>query len=318
MSNSDITATHSKNAVGKRLAVFLVVTFALTWSVHIAAGTFFNAFEVGELAASEIIVFIAISMFFPLLGALIANRIGGASARIDLGFKPNLKGHVPSYLMAWFLPAILSLLGCVLFFVLNPSLFDPSLQGYIDSIKTMAQATGTASLGNIPSPEELDQMRPVIIASVLIASITYAPFLNMFVAFGEEAGWRGFLFPTLKNVMSVRAAVIVSGVIWGIWHAPIIAMGHNYGMGYAGFPWTGMLVMILACTALGAIACYLKEKTESIWSCSLIHGSVNATANLGVMFCVVGQTILGPSPLALIAGVPTFIAGIICLIKIDK
>lgn len=27
--------------------------------------------------------------------------------------------------------------------------------------------------------------------------------------------------------------VAITGVIWGLWHAPAIVMGHNYGMGYA-------------------------------------------------------------------------------------
>jgi membrane protease YdiL (CAAX protease family) len=43
-------------------------------------------------------------------------------------------------------------------------------------------------------------------------------------AFGEELGWRGMLFPTLADFTSERSAALVSGVIWGLWHAPAIAI----------------------------------------------------------------------------------------------
>lgn len=49
----------------------------------------------------------------------------------------------------------------------------------------------------------------------------------------------------------------ITGVIWGLWHAPAIVMGHNYGMGYAGFPIAGILIMTLACTAMTCwFACF--------------------------------------------------------------
>ena len=36
--------------------------------------------------------------------------------------------------------------------------------------------------------------------------------------------------------------MVVMGIVWGLWHAPIIAMGHNYGTDYLGAPWLGMPV----------------------------------------------------------------------------
>src|SRR5690349_19574724 len=51
--------------------------------------------------------------------------------------------------------------------------------------------------------------------------------LNTMLAFGEEYGWRGYLLPKLLPLGEARAATIV-GVIWGLWHAPLLIAGLNY------------------------------------------------------------------------------------------
>ena len=132
----------------------------------------------------------------------------------------------------------------------------------------------------------------------------------MIPAFGEELGWRGMLFPTLAERIPERNAALATGIIWGLWHAPAIAMGHNYGMGYAGFPVTGILAMTLLCTAMSCWLCHLRQRTGSVWPCALAHGSFNAVANLGLLYCTVGQTLLGPTPLGLVAGIPLIALGV--------
>lgn len=304
-----------KSAAKKRLTIFLVVTFALTWGLVIPMGVVLGAFENGENATPAIVLPVAISMFFPLVGALVANRACDVGERIDLGFRPNIKGNVRYYLMAWFAPALVTLLGCIVFFVLNPQLFDPTLSSYIHSMLETLDSVGGSAMATVPTEEELVDQLPIIIAATIAASLTYAPFINAIPAFGEEVGWRGLLFPTLCELMSARAAVIVSGIIWGLWHAPVIAMGHNYGMGYAGFPWSGILVMTVACMTIGACLCSLRVRTGSVWPCALAHGAINAVVNIGVAFCTAGQTLAGPSPLGYIAGIPLFVLGIVLLVK---
>ena len=288
----------------KRLAIFLAVTFGLSWGIWIPAGIALKTFETGVNSSMAMVILVAIAMFFPLVGALVANFACKPEERINLCFRPLIRGNVRSYLLAWLAPSVLSVLGAALFFLVNPQLFDPTMS-------SAAASLGAEASASLPT----DQM-PLILAATIVSAIVVAPFINMIPAFGEEAGWRGMLFPTLCERMSQRNAALLSGIIWGIWHAPIIAMGHNYGMNYLGFPWTGILVMTIACIAIGICLSYLRVRTQSVWPCALAHGSINAFANIGVAFCAAGQTLAGPSPLGYLGIIPIAVLAVFCWRKL--
>ena len=295
----------------KRLAIFLAATFGLIWGLLIPAGCLLGTFENGEASSPVMLGLMALSMFFPLVGALIANFACGPDDRIDLGWRPRVRLNVRNYLIAWFAPGVIALLGCMVFFVTNPHLFDPTMRSYIE--------TSAASAG-LTLEEIASQMPPVpvLLGVTLVLSLVIALFINMIPAFGEELGWRGMLYPTLAEYMPERVAALVTGVIWGLWHAPAIAMGHNYGMGYEGFPVAGVLTMTLLCTAMSCWLCLLRTRSGSVWPCALAHGAFNAVANVGVVFCSAGQTLLGPSPLGLVAGIPLMATGALCWFRLSS
>ncbi|MBQ9020919.1 MAG: CPBP family intramembrane metalloprotease [Eggerthellaceae bacterium] len=294
----------------KRLVIYLAITFGLTWGLLIPAGFVLGTFQNGESSSVLMIGLIALSMFFPLIGALVANFACKTEERINLAWRPLVGQNIRYYLAAWFAPAGIVLLGAVVFFALNPQWFDPTMRSYIET---------TAAAAGLPVDELVSQMPPVpvLIVATLASALTYAPFINMIPAFGEELGWRGMLFPTLAEHMSERNAALVSGAIWGLWHAPAIAMGHNYGMVYAGFPVAGILTMTLTCTAMACWLSLLRQRSGSVWPCALAHGAFNAIANIGVVFCANGQTLLGPSPLGLVASIPLVILGIFCWLRLS-
>lgn len=289
----------------KRLAIYLAVTFGLTWTMDFCAGFAFDTFAQGIDSSAPMIGLVALSMFFPLAGALVANYACPPHERIDLCLRPLIKGNARYYLAAWLVPACITLLGCVVFYTPNPQFFD---------------ATGTAfisSLGEAGPAIDQDLLAPMIAAAV-VSSLLVAPFINMIPAFGEEVGWRGMLFPTLAELSSERSAALASGIIWGLWHAPIIAMGHNFGMDYPGFPALGIVTMVITCTAMACCLSYLRVRSGSVWPCALAHGAFNACANIGMFFCTVGQNVLGPSPLGLVAGIPLIVLGLICWLRLAR
>ena len=86
----------------------------------------------------------------------------------------------------------------------------------------------------------LDISPSTLLLVLLGVAVLAAPLINSFFTFGEEFGWRAYLQPKLMP-LGFRKAMLLMGLIWGVWHWPLIAMGHNYGLDYFGAPWTGML-----------------------------------------------------------------------------
>jgi hypothetical protein len=92
-------------------------------------------------------------------------------------------------------------------------------------------------------------------------------------AFGEEWGWRGFLLPRLMPLGKLKAYLIL-GVIWGLWHAPMIAIGFNY----PGQPIAGIFMMIGLTTALGIFINELTLRYKSAILAGWAHGVFNSQA----------------------------------------
>ncbi len=62
---------------------------------------------------------------------------------------------------------------------------------------------------------------------LFINSLVAGATINAIAAFEEESGWRGFLLNKLKHQSFIKTSFTI-GLIWGVWHAPIILAGHNY------------------------------------------------------------------------------------------
>lgn len=88
----------------------------------------------------------------------------------------------------------------------------------------------------------------VIVASQ-IASLPVAAVINVLPALGEEIGWRGWLLPKLMP-LGPLPALLISGVIWGLWHAPVILLGYNYPDAPG---WLALIMMVGMCTVIGAV-----------------------------------------------------------------
>lgn len=106
-------------------------------------------------------------------------------------------------------------------------------------------------------------------------------FLMFMPYFGEEFGWRAYMIPKLEELMPMPAALVVGGILWGVWHAPLTVQGHNFGLDYKGFPYLGIIVMCVFCTATGAFFTLLTKRTKSVIPAAIAHG-INNNMSFGV------------------------------------
>ena len=107
--------------------------------------------------------------------------------------------------------------------------------------------------------------------------------INAIAAFGEESGWRGFLMNEYRDKKFIDANIRI-GLLWGVWHAPIIAIGHNYPE----HPVIGIFMMIIWCVLLSFVFGYLRIKSKSVVSSSILHGTLNASAGIALLYIVGG------------------------------
>jgi uncharacterized protein len=100
-----------------------------------------------------------------------------------------------------------------------------------------------------------------------------------------------------------RKAMLLMGLIWGVWHWPIILMGHNYGLDYPGAPFLGPLAMTWFCLVIGIFLGWVTLKSNSVWPAVIGHAAVNGIAGMGIIFTQgTPNPILGPLSVGIIGG----------------
>ena len=105
---------------------------------------------------------------------------------------------------------------------------------------------------------------------LFLISLLVGPTINGIFGFGEEFGWRGYLLPKLLPLGKTRAYVL-TGVIWGLWHAPLILVGFNY----PGYPLAGVLFMCALTTVMGIFLNEMTLRHRSSILAGSIHGAIN-------------------------------------------
>jgi len=152
-----------------------------------------------------------------------------------------------------------------------------------------------------------------------VQAVFLAPILNFVTCFGEEWGWRGYLLPKVSKHFSTIPTLLITGIIWGLWHAPLTIIGHNYGLGYWGFPFTGIAMMCVFCIVLGVFMSYVTLKTGSCIPAILAHGAVNGIAAIGIYFTFDGgNPFVGPAPTGIIGLIPFLIVAIFMTIQLSR
>jgi membrane protease YdiL (CAAX protease family) len=162
-------------------------------------------------------------------------------------------------------------LGLVLFYFIQTGL--NYIAGLGKAVDLAAFLAAVAPSGNQPQMLQMARTAPLAFLAISGAqSIFLSPLIALLITFGEEYGWRGYLQGELVKLGRVRGIALV-GLIWGVWHAPIILMGYNY----PGYPIIGIFMMIAYCVGLAFVLGYAVLKTSSVWLAAYLHGVNNQT-----------------------------------------
>ncbi|MCL7402643.1 MAG: CPBP family intramembrane metalloprotease [Thaumarchaeota archaeon] len=275
----------------RKIGLFTGTTFMLSWLtvvLFIALG--------GEWWTPSGLIVGTVFMFMPMVSTIIVQKIiYKEPLRKPLGISFKLNKW---WLVAWLLPPLIAFATIGVSLLIPGISYSPEMTGFFERLR-----------GRIPV-EQLELLRAQAAASpihifwvALIQGLFAGVTVNAVAGLGEELGWRGFLLRELSHMGFWRSSVFI-GLIWGVWHAPVILQGHNYPQ----HPVEGVFMMIIFCLLLSPLFSYTRIKSGSVIAAAIMHGTLNATGGLSIMVVEGGDD--------LVTGV-TGVAGFIVLLVVN-
>ena len=245
---------------------FVALAFLGSWAL---AGGFYALG--GKWGTTPAMAVALAYMFMPMVAAVVVQKgIYNQPLREPLGisFRPNRW-----FAVAWLLPPVLA------FAALGVSLLFPGVDYSADMAGLFER------FRSVLPPEQMEEMRrqaaelpvhPIWLTLVqgMVAGIT----LNAVAGFGEELGWRGLLQRELRHLGFWKSSALI-GLVWGVWHAPLILQGHNYPQ----HPVAGVGLMIGWCVLLAPLVSYVRLRGRSVIAAAVFHGTLNGTAGVALV-----------------------------------
>jgi len=277
-----------------KACLFLIILFVISYSY--SAAIWFVKSKTGSQLIFTVMA--AIYMFIPFISALIVKAIHKEPLMEDflISFKINRW-----FFVSWLIFPVIIFCSLGVSLLFPGTTYNPELTGLFDRP------------GYSMTPEQLEAFKNQLSALpihyfwiVLLQGLIAGATINALAAFGEETGWRGFLLKQFREMHFFKAALVI-GAIWGVWHAPLILMGHNYPQ----HPVIGVFMMIAFCILLTPIMQYLTIKSKSVIAAAIAHGTMNAVAGVSIMAVSGGNDLTaGITGLAGFIALFIFVAGI--------
>jgi membrane protease YdiL (CAAX protease family) len=253
----------------RSVGVFVLLAFALSWGTWIGL----------RAAGVPFLIRAAAGMFGPAVAAVLTRRLLREGFR-DMGLRPLMGDRVYRwYLIAW--GAIPLLLGAGLLLGLAIGFERWNLLANVQhEISSLVPSGEIRSLPPVP----------VLVVITTAAALTITAVEGCILTTGEELGWRGHLLVRLAPLGEARAAVGV-GVVWGLWHSPLIVLD---GYEYPGHLWFGPFVFCLFTIPVSVILAWLRLRSGTVWPGVLAHSAINAQALLVVLALSGGSSLVAP------------------------
>jgi uncharacterized protein len=228
----------------QQVGMYLVIVFAFSSLFYFLM---LHAHTLGAGAG----MFVFGIMWCPAFAAMLTLRLNGRNLS-DLGWKwPQAKYAA----MSWLIPLLYATIAYVIVW--------------------------SAGLGGFPNHEFMQKLVTAIglrlspeastVVYVLVAG-TLGVIKSMASALGEEIGWRGFLVPEMFKTTSFTATALITGIIWSLWHYPLLIWG-DYN---AGTPtWYGLTCFTVMVVSISFVFAWMRLKSGSLWTGALLHASHN-------------------------------------------
>jgi membrane protease YdiL (CAAX protease family) len=240
-------------SVTKKAIVFLVITFAVSWTALV------HAWLQGHGGLRDAGVATITAAFGPALAALVCSVAFEKGQRLNalgLRFRRNW----------WWLWALLIPFGLVGLTLLVTALFSQHrLVGIEDVARQLAvlQHQHYSDAGAY-----LLQTAGRIGVAIVLYSILFA--------LSEELGWRGYLYHLWRRFGFWRFSFAV-GLIWGVWHWPMIYL---FGLNYPDHRVVGLFIFPIYTILLAVMYTLVRDRGGSVWPAGVTHGTYNALAIL--------------------------------------
>jgi membrane protease YdiL (CAAX protease family) len=252
---------HHQNSIATFLLFIILLTSLLTLFSH--------------LLNVKLILLAPLYMFTPFIATLITCFIC-KTPLTDLGLSVKFNKW---FIIAWLLPIVL------VFAVFSASLFLPNVS-YSPTMEGLANY-GVPSNILTKQTERYSNFGLPPLLFLLFLALTAGPTINTLFAFGEELGWRGFLQKELSHLGFWKSSFLI-GLVWGLWHAPLILQGYNYPQ----HPTVGVVMMILFTILFSPLLSYIRIKARSVFAPAVTHGTLNAAAGIPVAFVIGGSDLI--------------------------
>lgn len=261
--------------ISYKLSLYLILTFGISWSLAIV---YWLAGGNTDTMSIPFVIMAVGFMFTPMLSVIILEKLilrNHLKKTYELSFRWNRW-----WTIAWLSPLVIALATFGAGLLIPGVSFTPEMAGFFERFAAVLPAEELEQLRNTNMP-----VHPLFITIVqgLVAGLT----INALAGFGEELGWRGLMLQELKSLGFWKMSWII-GLVWGIWHAPIIMMGHNY----PDHPVAGVGMMVAFCLLFSPFFSLVAIKSRSVIAVAILHGTFNAVAATSVMLLKGGNDLL--------------------------
>jgi len=242
------------------LLVFLLIAFIPAYLLDYFV--LVPAMKLGDVQGYNLcfLIFGIIRMYTPFLGVLAALAFLGYGLKKGLVRYGLRGGRVEYILLSISVPYVIYALSVLYGLILGYEIVNP--------ITMLPGISGAEILGLDPN---------ISLALILFSSLVSGSTINTLAALGEEMGWRGFLLGELGSKLGLYPAATIIGIVWSLWHTPLILSGYNYPH-HPDLIGLGMFTIL--CIVWSIILSQLRVLGRSVIPSSVMHGNINAVGGI--------------------------------------